>query len=206
VSRPARSSERDIRAPRSIAACGNPKHTSSRKHGEISRVGAERLDNLLRSLLGNVNRRGVTQAGILLAGGVLGQCVLAHADAGKKRKRRKRCKSGSKRCGRGCCGSASRCVVRICFCTGNEGPGAKCTDVATTLIDLIAEVTGIAPDVIGADPDSPLSEQVTIEEDVREAIDKLIEKTFLVAEDVPYYTEGIAAGAAFIEQELASKG
>jgi hypothetical protein len=169
-------------------------------------VDAERFNIQLRSIAERVNRRGVTQAGILIAGGVLGQCVLAHADAGKKRRRRKRCKSGRTRCGRGCCGSASRCVVRVCFCTGNEGPGAKCTDVATTLIDLIAEVTGVAPDVIDADPDSPLSEQVTIEEDVREAIDKLIEKTFLVEEDVPYYTEGIAAGAAFIEQELASKG
>jgi hypothetical protein len=124
----------------------------------------------------------------------------------KRRKKKKKCKGGKKKCGKGCCGAASACAVGICFCTGNEPQaGAKCRDVAATLIEIIAEETGIAPGVIGANPEEPLEEQVTIDEGIRLTIDEVIEKRFGVEEEVPYYTEGIAAGAAIIREELAQK-
>jgi hypothetical protein len=167
------------------------------------------FDDVLRSLSVGSTRRGVglTLTG-LVVGGALVRLSLAEIEAKKrKRKKRKKCKGGRKKCGKRCCGSASACAAGVCFCTGNEPhAGAKCRDVAATLIEIIAEETGIAPGVIGANPEEPLEAQVTIDEDIRLTIDELIQKTFGVEEEVPYYTEGIAAGAAIIRQELAQKG
>jgi hypothetical protein len=78
--------------------------------------------------------------------------------------------------------------------------------VATVLVGLIAEVSGQPPAIIGANPALPLEEQVELNLQQLAAIDELLQKTFEIAVEVPYYSEGIAAGAAIIREELAKKG
>jgi hypothetical protein len=167
------------------------------------------VDDVLRSFSVSLTRRGAgrTLAGLAL-GGALGRLSLAEIEAkNRKRKKRKNCKGGKKKCGKGCCGAGNACVGGICFCTGNEPQvDATCRDVADILIEIIAEETGLAPDEIGADPDEPLEEHVTIAEDIRQIIDEAIEQKFGVAEEVPYYTEGITAAADIIREEIAQKG
>jgi hypothetical protein len=169
---------------------------------------APHFDCLTRALATSPSRRRFSRAlgGIVLAaplGLVLG---IPDSKARKRRKKKKKCKGRKKKCGKGCCGPAGRCSVGICYCIGNEPQAnAKCVDVAEALIEIIAEETGIAPGIIGANPEDPLVEQVTIDEATRAAIDERLQKTFGVKEEVPYYTEGIAAGADVIREELANK-
>lgn len=167
-----------------------------------------RFDSAARAMLAAAPRRAVLAAALSSALVTLEDPLHARvAKAKKKKKKKKRCKGGASTCGRSCCGPVSRCRVGNCFCTGNEprvSPG--CLDVGDVLIELISEETGIPPGTLGANPQEPLVDQVTIGEAERAAIDALIQKTFLVEADVPYYTEGIAAGAAVIVQELTIKG
>jgi hypothetical protein len=171
---------------------------------------ANRFDELLRSLSVSLTRRGVGRTLAVFAfGGTLGRFSLAESEARKRKRKRKKkkCKGSKKKCGKGCCGPASQCAFGVCYCTGNESQAnPNCVDVATALIAIIAEETGIAPGIIGANPEEPLEEQVPIDEATLAAIDEQIKETFGVEEEVPYYTEGIAAGAAVIREELASKG
>jgi hypothetical protein len=169
---------------------------------------ATHFDSLLRALAKSPTRRcvGRTLAGLIL-GGALGRLSLAESEAKKRKRKKKKCKGGKKKCGKGCCGSANACVGGICFCLESDPPAnAKCRDVAEILIEIIAEETGVAPGEIGANPDDPLEEHVPIEEDIRQIIDEAIEKKFGVAEEVPYYTEGITAAADIIREEIAQKG
>jgi hypothetical protein len=171
---------------------------------------ANHFDELLRSLSVSLTRRGVGWTLAVFAfGGTLGRFSLAETEAKKRNRKRKKkkCNGGKKKCGKGCCGPASQCAFGICYCTGNEQQAnPSCVDVATTLIEIIAEETGVAPGIIGANPEEPLDEQVTIDVATLEAIDDQIKQTFGVEEEVPYYTEGIAAGAAVIREELQKKG
>jgi hypothetical protein len=190
-----------------VSPCSSVFDQSTSRKGQ--HLDATHFDSLLRSLARGPARRDISRTLAAFAlGGALVQFRLVETEARKrKRKNKKRCKGGKKKCGRGCCGPASQCVVGVCFCTGNEPPaGPKCVDVAETLIEIIAEQTGIDPGIIGANPEEPLEEQVTIDEDIRLTIDELIQKTFGVEEEVPYYTEGITAAAEVIREELATKG
>jgi hypothetical protein len=167
------------------------------------------FDRLAQSLMTSPSRRAAVRllAGLLMIGPWRGVSDAPVALAKRKKRKKKKCKGGKKKCGKGCCGVTNLCASGICFCSGDEPQGsAKCVDVAAILIEIIAEETGIAPGIIGANPEDPLEEQVTIDEIEREAIDKQIKETFGVAEEVPYYTEGIAAAAAAIREELQKKG
>jgi hypothetical protein len=174
----------------------------------VQPLSATHFDSLLRSLAESPTRRGIsrTLAGFAL-GGAVGRLSLAESEAKKRKRKKKKCKGGKKKCGKGCCGAGNACVGGICFCLESDPPAdAKCRDVADILIEIIAEETGVDPGEIGANPDDPLEEHVTIEEDIRQIIDEAIEKKFGVAEEVPYYTEGITAAAAIIREEIAQKG
>jgi hypothetical protein len=104
-------------------------------------VDAGRFDDLLRSLFESPTRRGIgrTLAGLTL-GGMLGKSALADVEA-RKKKRRKKCKGGKKKCGKKCrdlqsdplnCGSCgNRCdddmVCRDGECVCPEGE-TECGD------------------------------------------------------------------------------
>jgi hypothetical protein len=145
--------------------------------------------------------------GTAVVSAVIGALGYGAASEAKRKKRKGRCRQGATRCGRRCCGAVSQCVAAQCYCTGAEtDPATGCQDVATVLIELIAEVSGQPPAIIGANPALPLEEQVELNLQQLAAIDELLQKTFEIAVEVPYYSEGIAAGAAIIREELAKKG
>jgi hypothetical protein len=148
----------------------------------------------------------------LTIAGFLGAPGPAAVKARKKKKnakskgKKKPCQKGKQRCGQSCCGTASACRAATCFCTGHESPrGAGCVDVATILIRIIANETGVPAEQIGANPQQPLEDLVVIDEGRLLEIDKQIKETFQVEGPVPYYTQGIAAGAASIEREIVAK-
>ena len=143
-------------------------------------------------------RRTVLGASVVGAAGLLN--LAPDADA-KKKKHKKRCKNGAKRCGKGCCKSPSICSAASCFCTGNEG---NCKSIPDELIKLIAEALGIPLEQIGNNPDLPLTQCPAINANPpkKEEINLIVEKEFGVTGPVNWCEGGITAGVNDILEEL----
>lgn len=155
---------------------------------------------LHRALAEIASRR--TFLGAALAGSA-GVVISAPEGGAKKKKRKKRCKNGAKRCGKkGCCKSPSVCSAASCFCTGSEG---NCRSIPDELIELIAEALGIPPEQIGVNPDQPLAQCPEIQEQLKSEINFIIEKEFGVTGQVPWCEGGITAGAELLLDQLKEK-
>jgi hypothetical protein len=149
----------------------------------------------------------ITTRRTVLGASALGAAGLLHlapdADAKRKKKRKKRCKNGAKRCGKkGCCKSPSICSAASCFCTGNEG---NCQSIPDELINLIAEALGIPPGQIGANPNQPLAQCPTIQPKQKEEINFIVSNDFGVTGEVPWCEGGITAGADSLLEKLKEK-
>ena len=144
-------------------------------------------------------RRSLLGASLLGAAGLL---AATHEADAKNKKRKKRCKRGAKRCGKGCCKAPSICSAGSCFCTGSEG---NCKSIPDELIKLIAEALGIPPEQIGANPDQPLAQCPTIQEQLKGQINFEIDKQFGVTGPVNWCEGGINAGTGDIILEITSK-
>ncbi len=126
---------------------------------------AGRFDDLLRSLFASPTRRGIgrTLAGLTL-GGMLGKSALAEVEARKKR-RKKKCKGGKKKCGKKCrdlqtdplhCGSCgNRCdddmVCRDGDCLCPEGEtecGETCCPSGQNCVDGQCEADLCPPQLV----------------------------------------------------------
>lgn len=153
-----------------------------------------------RALTEISNRRTIVGASVLGMASLLN--AVPHADARKGKKRKKRCKNGAKRCGKGCCKSPSICSAASCFCTGNEG---NCKSIPDELIKLIAEALGIPPEQLKGDPDLLPTECPTIQPKVKEEINTSIETDFGVIGEVPWCEGGIEAAAAALHEKLTIK-
>ena len=146
-------------------------------------------------------RRTVLGASVVGAAGLLN--LAPDADAKNKKKRKKRCKNGAKRCGKkGCCKSPSVCSAASCFCTGSEG---KCKSIPDELIELIAEALGIPPEQIGANPDEPLAQCPEIQEQLKSEINFNVNKEFGITGPVPWCEGGINAGVETLLDRLKEK-
>lgn len=143
-------------------------------------------------------RRAVLGASVLGASGLLNLAPDAYA----KKKRKKRCKNGAKRCGKKCCKAPSICSAGSCFCTGNEG---NCKSIPDELIKLIAEALGIPPEQIGANPDQPLAQCPVIPEQLKSEINFNVNKEFGITGPVPWCEGGINAGVESLLDKLKEK-
>jgi hypothetical protein len=145
------------------------------------------------------SRRTVLGASLLGAAGAL---TLTHGTDAKKKKRKKRCKNGAKRCGKNCCKTPSVCSAATCFCTGNEG---ICKSIPAELVQLIADALGVPPEQIGANPGQPLEQCPAINPQTKENINNLIEKEFGVKGPIAWCEGGINAGVEDILGEITIK-
>lgn len=155
---------------------------------------------LHRALAEIASRR--TFLGAVIAGSAGILASEPEGDAKKKKKRKKRCKNGAKRCDKSCCKAPSICSASSCFCTGDEG---NCKSIPQELIDIIAEGSGIPPGQIGANPDQPLAQCPDIPELTKENIHIIIEKEFGVKGPVDWCEGGITAGVDDIREEITIK-
>lgn len=154
---------------------------------------------LRQALTELASRRTVIGASLL---GMVGFMPHTRDVDAKNKKRRKRCKGGAQRCGKGCCKAPSICSANSCFCTGSEG---NCRSVPQDLIDLIAEALGIPPGQIAADPGKPLACD-TIPLPTKEQIDIEIVKGFGVPQPVPWCDSVNAGAGGILEQLKQTKG
>lgn len=94
---------------------------------------AHRFDELLRVLSRRPSRRGIarTLAAITLAG-MFGTPGLAEVQAKRKRKKKK-CKGGKKKCGKRCCAVGDACLGGSC-CPAAQACGAVCCTVGDACI------------------------------------------------------------------------
>lgn len=161
----------------------------------------ESAQTFLRRALADIASRR-TLLGAAIAGSAGALALVPDGEAKKRKKRKKRCKNGAKRCGKGCCKAPSVCSAGSCFCTGNEG---NCKSVPQELINLIAEALGVPPGQIGANPDQPLAACPTIPPLVKDQINLEVNKFFGVTEPVNWCEGGIDAGATDIIGVLETK-
>jgi hypothetical protein len=156
--------------------------------------------SLRRALVDIASRRTVLGAAIA---GTVGMLANAPDGDAKKKKRKKRCKNGAKRCGKSCCKAPSVCSAGSCFCTGNEG---NCKSIPEELIALIAEALGIPPEQIEANPEQPLAQCPLIAEQEKGEINFAIEKEFGTTGPVNWCEGGIQAGVEDSLGQITIKG
>jgi hypothetical protein len=91
---------------------------------------AKRFDNLLRSLVASLSRRGISRAlaSLALAGPLSTLFGPENAEAKKKKrkKKKKKCKGGTKKCGKRCIPETSCCTSADCG-SGGTCAGGDCT-------------------------------------------------------------------------------
>ena len=149
----------------------------------------------------NRTRRTVLGASVAGAAGLLASAQTVTRRT--RRKAKKRCKNGAKRCGKkGCCKGPSICSAASCFCTGSEG---NCKSISQELIDIISQGSGFPADQIGENPDLPLEECNSIPEITKIDVDIIIEKEFGVIGPVPWCQGGVTAGVEALLDKLKEK-